>query len=381
MHVVNGRGRFIRRSRGYVPVPINLPYNADGVLAVGAELVNSFCVGKYSQAIMSQHVGDLKNLETYEFFTESIERYKELFRVEPKLIVTDLHPEYLSTTFALSTGLPIMQVQHHHAHIASCMAEHGLVEKVIGIAFDGVGLGDDGNIWGGEFMICDLSAYERITYFDYQAMPGGDQATLNPWRMAVSYLHSIYGKDFTRLKLPFLNEIDPKTVEIVIEMIEKNVNSPLTSSVGRIFDAVSALTGLCIKSTFHAEAPMRLESVIEKDSLEYYTYQINKTISVRPVIQEIVNDLLNSVSVSRISTRFHNTIVRIVVEISEKLRKTYSINKVVLSGGTFQNKYILRRLEENLKTRDFEVYINEKVPSNDGGISLGQLAIAANRNY
>lgn len=381
MHVVNGRGRFIRRSRGYVPVPINLPYNADGVLAVGAELVNSFCVGKYSQAIMSQHVGDLKNLETYEFFTESIERYKELFRVEPKLIVTDLHPEYLSTTFALSTGLPIMQVQHHHAHIASCMAEHGLVEKVIGIAFDGVGLGDDGNIWGGEFMICDLSAYERITYFDYQTMPGGDQATLNPWRMAVSYLHSIYGKDFTRLKLPFLNEIDPKTVEIVIEMIEKNVNSPLTSSVGRIFDAVSALTGLCIKSTFHAEAPMRLESVIEKDSLEYYTYQINKTISVRPVIQEIVNDLLNSVSVSRISTRFHNTIVRIVVEISEKLRKTYSINKVVLSGGTFQNKYILRRLEENLKTRDFEVYINEKVPSNDGGISLGQLAIAANRNY
>ncbi len=381
LHVVNGKERFIRRSRGYVPVPINLPYNADGILAVGAELVNSFCIGKYSQAIMSQHIGDLKNLETYEFFTESIERYKELFRVEPKLIVADLHPEYLSTKFAMSTGLPILQVQHHHAHIASSMAEYGLEEKVIGIAFDGVGYGDDGKIWGGEFLICDLKAYERLTYFDYQAMPGGDQATLNPWRMAVSYLHKIYGKDFTHLKLPFLNEIDTKTVEIVIDMIEKNVNCPLTSSVGRLFDAVSALTGLCIKSTFHAEAPMRLESVIEKDFLEYYTCEINNTISVRPMIEEIVNDLLNSVSVARISTKFHNTIVQIAVDVSEKVRKSYSLNKVVLSGGTFQNKYILRRLEENLVARDFEVYINEQVPSNDGGISLGQLAIAANRNF
>ena len=322
----------------------------------------------------------MKNLETYEFFIESIERYKKLFRVEPKLIVADLHPEYLSTKFAMNTGLPLLQVQHHHAHIASCMAEHKLEEKVIGIAFDGVGYGDDGKIWGGEFMICDLKAYERITYFDYQTMPGGDQATLNPWRMAVSYLHKIYGKDFTVLDLPFLKEIDQKTLAIVVDMIEKNVNCPLTSSVGRLFDAVSALTGLCIKSTFHAEAPMRLESVIEEDPFEYYTYGINESVSVSPMIQEIVNDLLNSVPVARISAKFHNTIYQIAVDVSEKLRKSFAINKVVLSGGTFQNKYILRRLEENLINRNFEVYINETVPSNDGGISLGQLAIAANRN-
>ena len=379
VQIVNKKERLIRRSRGYAPAPVNLNLNLDGILAVGAELVNCFCIGKSKQAIMSQHIGDLKNLETFEFFSESIIRYKKLFRIEPDLIVADLHPEYLSTKFAMESGLPLLQVQHHHAHIASCMAEHKLDEKVIGIAFDGVGYGDDGKIWGGEFLICDLESYERETYFEYQPMPGGDQATLNPWRMAISYLYSMYGRELFHLDLPFMREIDQKTLEMVVVMIEKKINCPLTSSVGRLFDAISAMTGLCAQSTFHAEAPMRLESVISHISDESYNFDFSETISVKPMIIQIVNDIHNALPVSDIAVKFHNTIINIGVEVSEKLRSKFNINKLVISGGTFQNKYILQKLENVILDRGFEIYINENVPSNDGGIALGQIAIAARK--
>ena len=379
VQIVNKKERLIRRSRGYVPTPVNLNLNVDGIVAVGAELVNCFCIGKSNQAIMSQHIGDLKNLETFEFFSESITRYKKLFRVESELIVADLHPEYLSTKFATESGLPLLQVQHHHAHIASCMAEYKLDEKVIGIAFDGVGYGDDGKIWGGEFLICDLESYERAAYFDYQPMPGGDQATLNPWRMAISYLYSMYGRELFHLDLPFMRDIDQTTLEMIVVMIEKKINCPLTSSVGRLFDAISAMTGLCAQSTFHAEAPMRLESAINNVSNESYNFNFTETISVKPMIMQIVNDIHNALPVSDIAVKFHNTIINIGVEVSGKLRSKFNINKLVVSGGTFQNKYILQNLESVLADRGFEIFINEKVPSNDGGIALGQIAIAAKR--
>ncbi|MDX2444345.1 MAG: carbamoyltransferase HypF [Bacteroidales bacterium] len=379
LQLVLGKEMLLRRSRGFAPAPIILDLQVDGIMAVGAELVNCFCMGKSNQAILSQHIGDLKNLETYEFFSESISRYKKLFRIEPELVVADMHPEYLSTKYAMETNLPIMQVQHHHAHIVSVMAEHQLDETVIGIAFDGVGYGDDGKIWGGEFLVCNIDSYKRETFFDYQAMPGGDQATMNPWRMAISYLYGVYGRKLLDLKLPFMKEVDPNTLEMVIQMMEKKINCPLTSSAGRLFDAVAALTGLCTRSTFHAEAPMRLESLINEDITESYAYSLKETIVLKPMIKEIVYDLQNSIPVSTISAKFHNTIIQIALEVSEKLRKKIALNKVVLSGGTFQNKYILQRMQTELAARNFEVYINEKVPCNDGGIALGQLAIAAKR--
>lgn len=377
--LVNGKERPLRRSRGYVPAPVYLDMDVEGIVAVGAELVNCFCVGKGKQAILSQHIGDLKNLETYEFFLESFNRFKKLFRVEPKLIVCDMHPEYLSTKFALQTGLPVFTVQHHHAHIASCMAEHGLDTQVIGVSFDGIGLGDDGNIWGGEFLVCDLSDYQRVVHFDYHPMPGGDQATLNPWRMAVSYLYSIFGHDLHALNLPFMKDLDPGMLKIIVQMIEKNVNCPQTSSAGRLFDAVSALTGICTVSTFHAEAPMRLEAAINSQSDESYDFVYNKTISVTPMIRQIVNDLQRSLPASYIAIKFHNTIVNIIYEVVTGLKSMFNINKVVLSGGTFQNRYILEKIEKKLERSGFQLYLHEKVPCNDGGIALGQIAIAAKK--
>ncbi len=377
--IVNHSERIIRRSRGYAPSPVHLDLDVDGIIAVGAELVNSFCVGKGKQAFLSQYIGDLKNLETFEFFRESMTRYKNLFRIQPQLMVCDLHPDYLSSKYAAQAGLPLMEVQHHHAHIASCMAEYKLDEKVIGVAFDGVGLGDDGHIWGGEFFICDLNEYRRLNHFEYVMMPGGDQATLHPWRMAVSYLYHTFGTDFLDLDLPFLRSVDKKELELVIQMLGKKINSPLSSSAGRLFDAVAALAGLCSHSSFHAEAPMRLESTIMEASGERYDFINKGSISFVPMIKEIVNDIQHGISAEEISAKFHNTIIELILEICNQLRAEESVRKVVLSGGTFQNRYILERVERKLMANGFEVYAHKKIPSNDGGIALGQIAIAAKR--
>jgi len=377
--IINKKERLIRRSRGYAPSPINLNLNVDGILAVGAELVNCFCIGKGNQAILSQHIGDLKNIETFDFYIETIDQFKKLFRMKPELLVCDLHPDYLSSKYAEEQNLEIIKVQHHHAHIAACMAEHNINEKVIGIAFDGIGLGDDNKIWGGEFFICDLNNYERINHFEYIPMPGGDKATKNPWRMAVSYLYSFFGEEFKNLDLDFLREVNKLELDLLISIIEKNINCPLTSSAGRLFDAVSALTGLCIHSSFHAEAPMRLESVIEQNIEEYYNIEITKHISFKKTFVEIINDLKNNISVSKISAKFHNTIINTIFAVVFEASKNHKINKVVLSGGSFQNRYIVEKIEQLLSAKGFEVFFQSKIPSNDGGIALGQLAIAAKR--
>ena len=377
--IINNKERIIRRSRGYTPSPINLNLNVDGILATGAELVNCFCIGKGKQAILSQHIGDLKNIETFDFYTETIEQFKKLFRVKPELIVCDIHPDYLSSKYADEQNQTVVRVQHHHAHVASCMAEHNLDEKVIGIAFDGIGLGDDNKIWGGEFFVCDLADYERINHFEYIPMPGGDKATKNPWRMAVSYLYTYFGEDFKNFELDFLNKINKTELDLLVSIIKSNINCPLTSSAGRLFDAVSALTGLCTHSSFHAEAPMRLEAAIDQNIKECYNFDIDKSISIKTTFIEIINDLENNISASVISAKFHNTIIKIIFAVVFKINKEYNINKVVLSGGSFQNKYIVERIENLLFENGFEVFSQSKIPANDGGIALGQLAIAAKR--
>lgn len=376
---VNEKERMIRRSRGYSPQPVNLQLNVDGIFAAGAELVNCFCIGKGNQAILSQHIGDLKNLETLEFYTESFERFKNLFRVRTEMVACDLHPDYLSTRFAKDLNIPVMEVQHHHAHIASCMAEHNLDEKVIGVSMDGTGYGDDGHIWGGEFFVCDLAGYERKIHFDYVPLPGGDSVTKEPWRTAISYLYKIYGRDFLQLEIPFIQSLDRSKADLIVQAIDKEINCPLSSSAGRLFDSVAAITNVCPVSKFHAEAPMRFENIASGTVETGYPFDFGEVISFEPTIREIVEELIEGVAISEISAKFHNTVINMIFAVVSQLRKETCLNKVALSGGTFQNKYILSRLELILAREKFEVFSPCKIPSNDGGIALGQLAIAAKR--
>jgi hydrogenase maturation protein HypF len=295
------------------------------------------------------------------------------------LVVHDLHPEYLSSKYALETGKKAIAVQHYHAHIASCMAEHGLDEMVIGVAMDGTGLGTDNKIWGGEFFISDLNNFERFTHFDYLPMPGGDKVTEEPWRTGVSYLYKIYGRKLKDLKLDFLKKIPAENLEIITTAIEKKLNCPESSSAGRLFDAVAAITNICPVSDFHAEAPMRLEAAISQAVEDKYEFDFNETISFDKTIIGIVNDLNDGKSQGLIAAKFHNTVIYCIFAVAERIRTLRKINKVVLSGGSFQNAYVLGKVEILLEQNGFEVFSHKKTPANDAGIALGQLAIAAKR--
>lgn len=372
--------RIMRRSRGFAPSPITMNLPVEGIFAAGAELVNSFAIGKGTNAILSQHIGDLKNTETLAFYEEAYERFSALFRFNARWVACDLHPDYLSTRLAQKMNLPLIGVQHHHAHIASCMAEHGLDEKVIGIALDGTGLGDDGTIWGGEFFVCDLMDFERKLYFDPVPLPGGDKATEEPWRTAVSYLYLYFGADFPFHEQAFLKEIPPEKLNLLLQAIQLGINCPLSSGAGRLFDAVAALTGLCTQATFHAEAPMLLESAIEIDCKSKYLFEIkDKRIVFMKLFYLIMKDIKNQVPVSVISAKFHNTILTIILKVVKRLSQDSGLKKVVLSGGSFQNRYLLSNSIIMLQEQGFEVFAHENVPTNDGGIALGQMAIAAKR--
>lgn len=378
--VANGKSRLIRRSRSFAPSPVELSLNTEGIFAAGAELVNCFCIGKMNQAILSQHIGDLKNLETYEFYKESAERFKRLFRFEPLLLVADMHPDYLSSKFAHETGLPLIEVQHHHAHIASCMAEHGLDEKVIGISFDGTGLGDDGNIWGSEFLLCDLDKYKRINHFEYIPQPGGDAANHHPWRMMLSYLKHCFGANVVNDFSFLFKGIEKQEIDLIFSMLNKNINCPLSCSAGRLFDAVSALLGIVHHTTYHAEAPMRLEAVASLETEEFYDFEIkNEIISFKQTFFEMIADLQKKMPVSFIASKFHQTVVEVISATAKQIKKDSKVNNVVLSGGTFQNRIILKKAENRLVKDGFKVFTHALIPSNDGGIALGQLAIAAKK--
>jgi hydrogenase maturation protein HypF len=370
----------IRRSRGFVPRPIDIKWNVEGILAAGGEQKNSFCIGKGTQALMSQYIGDLKNPATYDFFTSTIDKFSDMFRFKPDLIACDLHPDYLSTQYSEvvenELNIPVIKVQHHHAHIASCMAEHGLEGNVIGISLDGTGLGTDGNIWGGEFLTADLSEFNRFTHFDYVPMPGGEKAVEEPWRMAFSYIHKYIGDTFDYDSVPLFKSIEDNKLLMVKEMLLKRTNTPLSSGAGRLFDAVSSILGLCTVATFDSEAPMRLESVIDVDTNEIYPFNISETIVFGETIKAILRDL-SIQNISVISAKFHNTVAQVILEVSKKIRKETSINKVVLSGGVFQNKYLLEKSLYLLRRDLFKVFTNHVVPANDGGLSLGQLIIAS----
>lgn len=380
VRIIDKEITLIRRSRGFVPQPVDLRCDVEGILALGAEQKNSFCIGKGRQAVMSQYIGDLKNHATYNFFIETIDRFSDLFRFRPELVVCDLHPQYLSTLYAemfeKELNIPLVKVQHHHAHIVSCMAENGLDEEVIGISLDGTGLGEDKNIWGGEFLIAGLKSFTRYSHFDYVPMPGGEKAIDEPWRMAYSYIFKYMGENFDFESIPLFRSIDKKKLSIIREMIIKKINTPMTSGAGRLFDAVSAILLRCAEATFDSEAPMRLESVINCKTNDYYPFQAGKTVVFAETISGIVADSGRK-DVSVISAKFHNTVAQAVLEVSKQIRKETSLNKVILSGGVFQNKYLLEKSLYLLDRNRFNVFTNHLVPANDGGISLGQIVIAS----
>ncbi|MBN1576051.1 MAG: carbamoyltransferase HypF [Chitinispirillaceae bacterium] len=371
--------QMLRRSRGFAPAPINLPWKVDGIAATGAELKNCFALGKGSKAILSQHIGDLKNSETLQFFEEAYGRLCMLMRVKPSIVAHDLHPDYLSTMFARKTGLPLIAVQHHHAHIASCCAEHGIARKVIGVALDGTGYGTDGAVWGGEFLIADMRGFERAAHLRYVGMPGGDRAAVEPWRMAAAYLYDCFGEESFAMHRDLVSGVHGDKLAIIAEALRKGINCPQTSSAGRLFDAVASLCGLCNEMTFEAEAAMRLEAACG-DALGVKPYQWRNNdglIDLRETIGRICDDRRNRVSIDEIVTRFHATIIAVIVETCARLRGACGIDSVVLSGGCFQNRCIFEAAVRRLQENGFIVYTHHLVPCNDGAVALGQLAVAA----
>jgi hydrogenase maturation protein HypF len=380
VRVVQGKERVLRRSRGYVPAVIDLGMPLIEILACGPELKNTFCLTRDRHAIVSQHIGDLENYETLEFFEETLVNLKRLFRIEPKVIAYDLHPRYLSTQYAFErSGLRRVGVQHHHAHVASCMAENGLNEKVIGVAFDGTGYGTDGQIWGGEFLVTDFEHFERRANLRYIPLAGGDAAVRQPWRSALSCLREAFGKDLPD-NLPLWASVSTRETDLVLKMLEKGINSVATSSCGRLFDAVASILGVRHEITFEAQAAIELEMAAVAGTEGVYPFQVEYTdpwqVDVRPMIESVVRELQEGETVGAIAARFHNTLAVMIAEVCRELRRRESLNKVCLSGGTFQNMFLLDGTLAALADYNFEVFLHEKVPPNDGGISLGQAVIA-----
>ncbi|MEK6744501.1 MAG: carbamoyltransferase HypF [Nitrospirota bacterium] len=381
---------FLRRARGYAPEAIVLQDTGPEVLGCGADLKNTFTVTKGSFAIPSQHIGDMENYETLEFYEECLANLKQVYRVEPVAIVHDLHPGYLSTRWAVEEGsrckLPLFPIQHHYAHIGSVMAEHGLTEKVIGVAFDGTGYGTDGNLWGGEFLIAGIEGFDRAGQFKYIPLPGGEAAIREPWRTAVSY---VADADETRAadrlaSIGFLERHGQASVEQVLKIADSKDLSPLSSGAGRLFDAVSAILGVCDRNTFEGEAAIALEALTVEGIDGEYPIVLTKNngytvIDFCNVIQAMIDDFVNKEPKPVIATRFHNTIASAISLLVKGIRDRTGILDVALSGGTFQNRYLLARTVALLTTDGMRVHTNSQMPPNDACISLGQAYLVRER--
>lgn len=376
----------IRRARGYAPAPIALPKELPHVLACGAELKNTVCMTRHSEAFVSQHIGDLENLPSYTSFLFTIDHLKRILDVEPNIVAFDLHPDYLSTRYAkeLPDTFHKIGVQHHHAHVASCMAENGIEGRVIGIACDGTGYGTDGTLWGCECFEADYTDFRRMATLEPFPMPGGAAAIREPWRMAVSYLYGSYGRRLLQLPLPFL-KAEPS--DALCTMIERKINCPMTSGLGRLFDGVSALVGLYSRIRFEGQAAMALEMAAEpNDSDNAYAFELRMhpqddmlLLSPGPLIEEMVGDIVSGVSIATIAWKFHQAVVNCLMEVIRRMRERTTLNRVVLSGGSFQNVLLSTQLRRNLADEGFDIFTHSEVPCNDGGISLGQAVVAGYR--
>jgi len=384
VQVMDHKAIVLRRARGYSPFPFLMDTKMKPILACGAELKNTSCLSKNKFAFLSQYIGDLKTYSTFNFYKETLSRLRHIFAIKPKIVACDLHPDYLSTKYARELkdknfSLKLIPVQHHQAHLASVIAEQRIRENVIGVCFDGIGFGLDAKIWGGEIFVGSLKGFSRVGHLDYVPMPGADKATQEPYRMGISYLYKTFEENIYKLKIPFIKKHKSQLDNIIRA---SRINPILTSSVGRLFDAVSALLGICDIITYEAQGAIRLQMYAEKSrTSEFYSFAVKKNqdkfiIKAESVIQKIVSDLKKGVSRKDIARKFHNGITQVTARICCLLRQKSRINTVTISGGVFQNKLFLEALVKILRKNKFKVYYNELLPTNDGAISLGQVVLA-----
>ncbi len=392
-----GEQRFVRRSRGYAPLPVVLDTKMPKILSCGAGLKNTICLTRENQVFLSQHIGDMDNVKAYSFYENSISHLKKILDIEPEMIAHDMHPGYMSTQYALAQkGIKKTGVQHHHAHAVACMAENRLDEPVIALTLDGTGYGTDGRIWGGEVLVCTRKAFKRRAHLVYIHMPGGDAAVLEPWRMAASVLYRAFGKDFLNLGIPYNQEMDPNKLSFLCQMMEKNLNSPLTSSAGRLFDAIASLVCIRHRISHESQAAMELEALAYKNRFDEglfdkglsgsaYDFDLKPgngddkclEISLMPCIRQIVTDLGQGRSPGKIALGFHHTMVQAFLAAALRVSQETGIKRVVLSGGVFNNAIIFNALTRGLEENHLAVYTHTQVPTGDGGICLGQAVVAA----
>ncbi|GAP06558.1 hydrogenase maturation protein, carbamoyltransferase HypF [Anaerolinea thermolimosa] len=372
----------IRRARGYAPDPVILPFNLPSTLAVGAELKNAFCLTRSRYAFLSHHIGDMENLETYTSFETGVEHYERLFRIKPELIACDLHPNYLATRYAQDRAsrekLPIVAVQHHHAHLASCLADHAWDNQgqVIGVIFDGTGYGADGAIWGGEFFYGGYASYQRKFHLDYVPLPGGDLAVRKPARMALSYLWK-YGLEW-EMNFPPAGALCEEERTILRLQLERAINAPLTSSMGRLFDAVSAFMGIRQVATYEGQAAIEMEALVDSNEKGSYPFDLSDgKIIPLSMWEQLITDWHHGVPIPTMAARFHNGVAEMIERVCRWISGEVGCKTVALSGGVWQNRFLLGKTVNLLENKGFDVLVHRRVPANDGGIALGQAMVAA----
>jgi len=377
----HGNILYLRRSRGYAPYPVQLPFPTKPTLAVGGELKNTFCLARDQYSFLSHHIGDMENVETYESFEQGVKHLSHIFRVQPEIIAYDLHPNYFTTKYAKRSDVKQIGVQHHHAHIASCMADNGLDNRqVIGLSFDGTGYGTDGAIWGGEVLLASYSDFERFAHLEYLPLPGGDSAIRHPWRIAIGYAHAL-GIDIDAL--PFVKTLDGQAVNILKRQVDKRINTPLTSSLGRLFDAVASLVGIRNDVTYEAQAAIEMEvlskpfvSMVKAYPCEIEEIENETVICLKRPLTAIVQSICSNESVEMTGARFHKTIAQIAIDVCKRARTKTGLNEVALSGGVWQNQVLLNLVRDGLEKEKFKVFFHRQVPTNDGGLALGQAVVA-----
>ena len=374
VRIAGGKQAMIRRARGYAPLPVVLNGIKRVTLAAGPHLKNTIAINKASNLFISQHIGDLENIESINAFKRVINDIKSFYELTPKRVVCDLHPDYISSKYAESLDLPVYKVQHHYAHVLSCMAENELDgSDILGVSWDGTGYGTDGTIWGGEFLVPQGITFNRAAYFKPFRLPGGEQAIHDVWKIGLSLLYSIYGEKIFELEnIPFLKKNDSVLVK---QLLEKNINSPVTTSAGRLFDGISAIIGIRDAANYEAQAAMGMEFAADDfKTNEYFSFSIDELngsliFNWGDMVKEIINDLRENVPKGKIAAKFHNTLAEVIVQIAQRLK----FNRVLLTGGCFLNKYLIEKSINRLTEKGFKVYTQQRVPSGDGGISLGQI--------
>lgn len=381
VRAAGGRPLTLRRSRGYVPAALTLPHATERpLLACGAELKNTFCVARGERAWVSHHVGDLRNAETLAAFREGIAHFQRLFAVRPELVVHDLHPDYLSTSYALARdGVELLAVQHHHAHLAACLAEHGETGAAVGAIYDGAGFGSDGTVWGGEILVGDMRGFERAGSLWPVRLPGGDRAAREPWRMACAWLVAATHAAPPPIPAPLAASVDPHAWNAVARMAATGLAAPTTTSMGRLFDAVAALCGVRSHVTYEGQAAIELEALADRSERAAYPLPLDSAggLDARPTIRAVLADVRAAVPTSLVSARFHNAVATATAHACADAARAAGTELAVLSGGVFQNVLLLERTTARLRTLGLRTLVPERLPPGDGGIAYGQAAIAA----